>query len=112
MPQFSCILIYIIFILFTFKILCTVKVGGYLIFLHFKTLVKLNRMKNRILVIIIFCQFQIKSMLNTIYGIENQGKGKKKEILLVNANTQMNSVVFCHFSKKRRGRRHQKKPTR
>lgn len=78
MPQFSCILI----ILFTFKIICTVKVGGYLTFLHFKTLVKLNRMKSRILVIIIFCQFQIKSMLNTIYGIENQGKGKKRKCCL------------------------------
>ena len=82
MPQFSCILIYIIFMLFTFKIICTVKVGGYLIFLHFKTLVKLNRMKSRMLVIIIFCQFQIKSMLNTIYGLEKQGKGKKRKSCL------------------------------
>lgn len=82
MPQFSCIQIYIIFMLFTFKIICTVKVGGYLIFLHFKTLVKLNRMKSRILVIIIFCQFQMKSMLNTIYGLEKQGNGKKRESCL------------------------------
>lgn len=54
-------------------------------------------------------------MLNNSFRLENKAK-VKKGMLLVNANTQMNSVVFCHFSKKKKkkegGRRPQQKPTR